>query len=54
LNFTLVKNNQEQDPAKSGEYELTIEVDLKPFELLYINVTEKGDGGQLNATHDEE
>jgi hypothetical protein len=54
LNFTLVKNNQEQDPAKSGEYELTIEVDLKPFELLYINITEKGGVEQMNATNDEE
>ena len=54
MNFTLVKNNQEQDPANSGEYELTIEVDLKPFELFYINITEKGDLEQINATHDEE
>ena len=54
LNFTLVKNNHELDSTKSGEYELTIEVDLKPFELCYINVTEKGEVGQINATHDEE
>lgn len=54
LNFTLVKINQDQDPAKSGEYDLTIEVDLKPFELSYINVTEKEDLYQIYATHYEE
>ena len=55
LNFTLVKNNQEQDPTKSEEYDLSIEVDLKPFELFYINVTEKGDVGKISATtHEEE
>lgn len=43
LNITLVQMWQNEDTSKTGEYEMTVEVDLGPFELAYLNITDKPD-----------
>jgi hypothetical protein len=44
LNTSLAKIwNEKWDIINVGEYELTIEVDLQPFELVTLNITENPD-----------
>ena len=41
LNISLVQLVQSNEENSLNEYEMTVELEMKPFELIYLNVTER-------------